>query len=92
MSYLRKGAYHIKKEIGFIAQELEVALRKVGYHDQGFLTKTDNGFFEVRYNDFIGIAINAIKEQQQTIDAQQKEMLEMNKRLLLLEKKIDQLK
>ena len=72
VSYLRKGAFHNKKEVGFIAQELEVALRKVGYLDQGFLTKTDRGFFEVRYNDFIGIAINAIKEQQQKIESQQK--------------------
>lgn len=35
------------------------------------MTKTDSGYFEVRYNDFIGIAINAIKEQQQTIESQQ---------------------
>ena len=92
VNFLRKGAFDKKREIGFIAQELEIALRKVGYHDQGFVTKTDKGLLEVRYNDLIGVAISAIKEQQQTIDAQQKEMLEMNKRLLLLEKKIDQLK
>jgi len=74
VNYLRKGAFERKREIGFIAQELEVALRNVGYHDQGFLTKTDSGYFEVRYNDFIGIAINAIKEQQQTIESQQKSL------------------
>ena len=106
VNYLRKGAFERKREIGFIAQELEVALRNVGYHDQGFLTKTDSGYFEVRYNDFIGIAINAIKEQQQTIESQQqflesqqqtisshqKEIQKLIKRVLLMEDKIDQLK
>jgi trimeric autotransporter adhesin len=72
VSYLRKGVFDRKREIGFIAQELDVTLRKIGYHDQGFLTKTDSGHYEVRYNDFIGIAINAIKEQQQIIESQQK--------------------
>ena len=71
VSYLRKGAFEMKKEIGFIAQELDVTLRKIGYHDQGFMFKNDSGYFEVRYNDFIGIAINAIKEQQQIIERQQ---------------------
>ena len=71
VSYLRKGAFEMKREIGFIAQELEVTLRKIGFHDQGFMFKNDSGYFEVRYNDFIGIAINAIKEQQQIIESQQ---------------------
>ena len=95
VDYLRKEAYHNKKEIGFIAQELEVALKKVGYHDQGFLTKGDQGLFEVRYNDFIGIAVKAIQEQQQTIannlvemESSQAELLEMKKRLALLEDQI----
>jgi hypothetical protein len=79
VSYLRKGAFERKREIGFIAQELDVTLRKIGYHDQGFLTKTDSGYFEVRYNDFIGIAVNAIKEQQQTIEGQQ-QFLESQKK------------
>ena len=60
-----------KREVGFIAQELDVALRKIGFHDQGFLTKEEGGHYEVRYNDFIGIAINAVKEQQQIIESQQ---------------------
>tara|TARA_B110000003_G_scaffold107457_1_gene109813 strand:- start:2397 stop:3737 length:1341 start_codon:yes stop_codon:yes gene_type:complete len=99
VNYLRKGSFQKKREVGFIAQELEVALAKVGYHDQGFLTKTDEGLFEVRYNDFIGIAINAIKEQEQTITYQQekignykKEMAQMNKTLLLLESQIGTVK
>ncbi len=99
VSYLRKGAFERKREIGFIAQELELALRKVGYHDQGFLTKTDKGLFEVRYNDFIGITINAIKEQQLALesyeiefDSHETEMEETKKRLLALQNKIDQLK
>jgi len=71
VSYLRKGAYERKREVGFIAQELDVTLRKIGFHDQGFLTKEEGGHYEVRYNDFIGIAINAIKEQQQIIESQQ---------------------
>ena len=92
---MRKGAFERKREIGFIAQELEVALKKVGYHDQGFLTKGDQGLFEVRYNDFIGIIVKAIQEQQQTIannlvemKKNQAELLEMKKRLALLEDQI----
>ncbi|MDG1917369.1 MAG: hypothetical protein P8I29_06080 [Flavobacteriales bacterium] len=43
-------------------------MEEVGFDNQGFLTQTDQGHYEVRYNDFIPIAIKGIQEQQQQIE------------------------
>jgi hypothetical protein len=64
VSYLRKaddmtGAH---REYGFIAQDVEQTLASIGDKTQGFLTKTDAGYLELRYNDFIAILTKGVQE------------------------------
>jgi len=74
VDYLRKNNGHKTREMGFIAQDLEALLAKVGYTDQGFLTKDDKGLMSLRYNDFIALLTKAIQEQQDIIEEQNKEI------------------
>ena len=67
VDYVRKNNDAKTREMGFIAQDVEVLLDKIGYKDQGFLSKDDKGFMSLRYNDFIGILTKAIQEQQDII-------------------------
>ncbi len=68
VSYLKDG----KKEIGLIAQEVEQFLPEV-------VGETPDGFKTVAYANVVGLLIEAIKEQQNTIK-------ELNTRLEKLEK------
>jgi hypothetical protein len=68
VSYLKDG----KKEIGLIAQEVEEFLPEV-------VGETPDGFKTVAYANVVGLLIEAIKEQQNTIK-------ELNTRLEKLEK------
>jgi len=43
----------------------------LGYTDQGFLTKDDEGKMSLRYNDLIALLTKAIQEQQQIIKNQE---------------------
>lgn len=94
VSYYRKDDVNKKTEYGFIAQELEKALDKAGSTNNGILSKTANGMFAVRYNDFLPMTIKAVQEQQALIEELQKtnaELMKTNaailKRLEKLEKK-----
>ncbi|GAB1858305.1 hypothetical protein MHTCC0001_31420 [Flavobacteriaceae bacterium MHTCC 0001] len=70
VDYIRKNNEKQTREMGFIAQDLEKTLQKLGYDDQGFLTKDDDGFLSVRYTDFIALLTKAIQEQQSIIETQ----------------------
>ncbi len=72
VDYLRVNAEDKNREMGFIAQDVEKALQEVGYNNQGFLTKTDAGFYELRYNDFIALLVKGMQEQQTLLEQQQK--------------------
>jgi len=72
VSYIRNNDSKHKTEYGFIAQELEEAFKKVGDSNNAVITKSDDGMFGVRYNDFISISVKAIQEQQVQIDALKK--------------------
>ncbi len=92
VDYTRKNNENRTREMGFIAQDLEVLLAKVDYKDQGFLTKDDDGYLSVRYNDFIALLTKALQEQQTIIHAQnskidmfESEMASLSKRLENLE-------
>ena len=92
VDYTRKNNTNKTREMGFIAQDLEAILTKVGYTDQGFLTKDDKGYLSVRYNDLIALLTKALQEQQTIIDTQnskldtfESEMASLSKRLENLE-------
>ncbi len=78
VDYTRKNNKRKTREMGFIAQDLKALLTKVGYTDQGFLTKDDKGFLSVRYNDFIALLTKAIQEQQAIIDGQNEKIETQN--------------
>jgi len=88
VDYIRKNNEAKTREIGFIAQDIEMLLKEIGYEDQGFLTKDDNGFLGLRYNDLIALLTKAIQEQQTMIKAlkakndEQSEMINANTELL----------
>jgi len=71
VDYIRKNNEHKTREMGFIAQDVEALLTKIGYTDQGFLHKDDKGFMSLRYNDFIALLTKAIQEQQEIIESLQ---------------------
>ena len=74
VDYTRKNNEKKTREIGFIAQDVEALLAKIGYTDQGLLTKDDKGFMSLRYNDFIALLTKAIQEQQLIIENQKNEI------------------
>jgi hypothetical protein len=75
-----------KKYIGIIAQDMqEVA----PYTIETFLdNETKTEYLNYNANAVTYILINAVKEQQATIDKLQKQLEEQNKRLMLLESKL----
>ena len=70
VDYYRKNNDVKKREMGFIAQDVEALLNQMGYDDQGFLTKADNGTLSLRYNDFIALLTKGMQEQQEIIETQ----------------------
>jgi len=75
VDYIRKNNENETREMGFIAQDVELTLKELGYDDQGFLTKDDEGRMSLRYNDFIALLTKGMQEQQQIIE-RQKEQIE----------------
>src|SRR5690606_39230234 len=55
VDYIRINNKNKSREFGFIAQELEESLLKTGYENYGMISKDDNGYMSVRYNDLIPI-------------------------------------
>jgi hypothetical protein len=62
VSYTRKNDEKVRTEFGLIAQEVEEVLKQEGIENSGMLTITDNGMYELRYNDLIAPIIKAIQE------------------------------
>lgn len=62
VSYTRKNDESAKTEYGLIAQEVEEVLQQEGIENNGMLTITDEGEYQLRYNDLIAPMIKAIQE------------------------------
>ena len=69
VDYVRKNNDKHTRETGFIAQEVEQTLKKYKYDDQGFLTKSDTGYLELRYNDFIAMIVRGVQEMADTLES-----------------------
>jgi hypothetical protein len=69
-----------KQTIGFMAQDVQVEFPEL-------VETGENGFLGLNYAGFSVIAIKAIQEQQNIIDAQQKTIDELLKRVLAIENK-----
>jgi hypothetical protein len=71
-----------KRQIGFIAQELEELYPE-------FVTTGEDGLKAVSYANITAVLLEGIKEQQNKIDEQQKQINAQNERLTTLEKRSD---
>jgi galactitol-specific phosphotransferase system IIB component len=68
VSYQRKNDENKKTEYGLIAQEVEQVLKELGIENHAMLTITDEGMYELRYNDLIAPMIKAIQELKEKSD------------------------
>ncbi len=75
VDYVRKGDENQKREAGFIAQEVESTLEKIGYKNTGLISKDDQGYLSLRYNDFIPVLTKAIQELSASLDILKKEYM-----------------
>lgn len=62
VSYSRKNDENHRTEYGLIAQEVEEVMNEYGIENTGMLTITEEGMYELRYNDLIAPMIKAIQE------------------------------
>ena len=85
VSYFKKNDENKKTEYGFIAQEVEASLKKVGDNNNGVIYKDPEGNYGMRYNDIIPITVKAIQEQQILIEKLIKDNELLMKRLELIE-------
>ena len=92
VDYIRKNDDSNKREMGFIAQEVNEVLANLGYTDQGFLTKDDNGKMSIRYNDLLAVLTKAIQEQQQLIEQQNNKINSLTTELTELKSLDDRVK
>lgn len=68
-------------ENGFIAQELEASLQKLGMPAEGIISKDQHGNYSVRYNDFIPMLVKGMQEQQYIIEDLMRKLTDMQKQL-----------
>jgi hypothetical protein len=62
VSYFRNNDESQKTEYGFIAQDVEEVLKESGVENSGMITITDEGLYELRYNDLLAPMVKAIQE------------------------------
>ena len=62
VSYFRNNDESKKTEYGFVAQEVEEVLKETGTENTGMITVTDEGMYELRYNDLLAPMVKAIQE------------------------------
>ena len=86
VDYVRKNNESKTREIGFIAQDVEVLLNKLGYVNSGMLTTADNGRLSLRYNDFIPVLTKAVQELNDKTTALERMNNELLVRIEALEK------
>lgn len=73
---------------GFVAQEVEQAAKATGYDFSGVdKPSTENGFYGLRYSDFVVPLVKGMQEQQEMIREQRQLINELQKRLTELERK-----
>lgn len=70
VTYLMKDGESGRTHAGFIAQEVEEAMHESGIDNKDFagLVIQENGFYGLRYDEFIAIQTQVIQDQQKRID------------------------
>jgi len=85
---------------GFVAQEVEKAAKEAGYNFSGVdVPKSENEFYGLRYSEFVVPLVKAMQEQQQTIQSLQQTISTQNsfmghqdKKMVDLQRQLDELK
>ena len=76
------------KRSGFIAQEVEQAAKSAGYDFSGYtVPQNAQSLYSLSYEQFVVPLVKAVQEQQIIIKTQQKQILDLEKRLSALESK-----
>jgi hypothetical protein len=80
------------KNTGLIAQELEEALKKIGYDFSGLhIPQNDKDNYSIAYDNFIPVVIRALQELDAKNKEQEKTIAELKKQLIELNEKINHL-
>ena len=78
-----QAAIHAKESIvyaGFVAQEVESAAKSLGFDFSGVDAPANaDGFYSLRYAEFVVPLVKAVQEQQAIIENQQKQIDELKK-------------
>ncbi|NOS84833.1 MAG: hypothetical protein HOP31_06815 [Ignavibacteria bacterium] len=92
VSYTRNNDESGKNEYGFIAQEIEEVLKSEGVENTGMLTVTDEGEYQLRYNDLIAPMIKAIQELKSENDELKDKLAKFEEMQSVLAVEIEKLK
>ena len=87
------GKYDIEKikKTGFIAQEVEKAAKDINYDFSGVVApKSETDLYSLRYDEFVVPLVKAVQEQQQVIEALQKQVDELVREIKSLKEKSNQ--
>src|SRR4030095_570358 len=90
VSYFRINDEKQKTEYGLIAQEVEEVLKQEGVDNSAMITVTDEGKYELRYNDLLAPMIKAIQELNTENQNLKMENQNLGERLSKLEKLISE--
>ena len=85
VSYTRINDEKQRTEYGFIAQDIEKALKETGAENSGMITVDDAGRYELRYNDLLAPMVKAIQELKEENDSIKTENKELKERLQKIE-------
>lgn len=97
VEYLRKSSdeeHNImrgKKELGFIAQDVEKLLEKFGYKSSGLITIDSEGYYSLRYNDFFAVLTKGIQELSKKLDGHTDEIDALRRENVTLKARLDTL-
>ncbi|MCX7878967.1 MAG: tail fiber domain-containing protein [Ignavibacteria bacterium] len=92
VSYTRKNDEKGKTEYGLIAQEVEEVLKSEGIENAGLLTVTDEGEYQLRYNDLIAPMIKAIQELKEENDKMKEQNERKDAKITELEQQLNEMK
>jgi trimeric autotransporter adhesin len=88
VTYFRNNDESKKTEYGFIAQDVEEVLKESGIENSGMLTITDEGMYELRYNDLLAPMVKAIQELSEGLLAEKSKNDELKNRNASLEERL----
>jgi hypothetical protein len=89
----KRPAVNPVKQTGFIAQEVEIAAKAVGYDFDGVHIPVDgNDNYSLVYGAFVVPLVKGMQEQQKMIEELQMTNEELQKKNIELQKQIDEIK